>query len=75
MSYYYLVSLNICEKGFAALLTFRERDKHSRVSQTYKEGDYKLGIWVAIQRSNKDKLTQERRQRLDNIGFVLTVKN
>ena len=29
-----------------------------------------LGQWVGVQRTNKDKMPTERRQRLDKIGFV-----
>ncbi len=32
--------------------------------------DYKLGIWVKHQRKTKDTMSQERRDRLEKLGFV-----
>ena len=32
--------------------------------------DFRLGQWMAVQRLNKDKMSSERRQRLDDLGFV-----
>ena len=58
------------EEGFAALVLFKQREGHCDVSTKHKEGDYNLGGWVSNQRSNKDALSPERRQRLDEIGFV-----
>ena len=34
------------------------------------EGSFKLAIWVATQRSNKNSMRIDRRQRLDEIGFI-----
>jgi hypothetical protein len=42
----------------------------TKVAHDYKEGDYNLGGWVSRQRTNKDTLSPERRQRLEEIGFV-----
>jgi hypothetical protein len=58
------------EEGFAALLVFNQREGHSRVPTGHKEGDYRLGAWVGNQRTKKDALSPERRQRLEEIGFV-----
>jgi Helicase associated domain/Helicase conserved C-terminal domain len=58
------------EEGFAALTTFKTHENHCRVPQRHIEGAFKLGAWVAWQRATKDKISSERRQRLDEIGFV-----
>ncbi|MSP42222.1 MAG: hypothetical protein EXR08_02460, partial [Alphaproteobacteria bacterium] len=34
------------------------------------EGEYPLGRWVHTQRSARDKLSPDRRSRLDELGFV-----
>ncbi len=58
------------EEGFSKLQQFKEREGHCRVPQGHKEGDFgswKLG-WNS--ETNKDKLTPERLERLDALGFV-----
>ena len=58
------------EKRFAQLLAYRERFGHCRVPQKWKE-DVPLGRWVEVQRQfqRKGRLSPERIQRLDAIGF------
>jgi hypothetical protein len=34
------------------------------------EGKYNLGAWVIVQRYRQDDLSEERKKRLDKIGFV-----
>ena len=59
------------EKGLIHLKIYRDRVGHCRVPKTHKEQNgFELGSWVSVQRTNKDKLSPERRQRLDEIGFV-----
>jgi hypothetical protein len=58
------------ERGFAALSKFRRRKGHCRPPRYHLEGKYKLGQWVTAQRYLKDKLSVERKKRLDRIGFV-----
>jgi hypothetical protein len=58
------------EEGFEVLKRFKMREGHCRVSNRHKEGDYRLGAWVGTQRGNKDSLSPERVQRLDEIGLV-----
>jgi hypothetical protein len=58
------------EEGFAALTTFKAREGHCLVPQRHIEGTFKLGFWVSNQRANQNRMTAERRQRLDAIGFV-----
>ena len=62
------------EEGFSKLQQFKERERHCRVPQEHKEGDFTLGSWVGTQRSRKDKLTPERIKRLDALGFVWKVR-
>jgi superfamily II DNA or RNA helicase len=62
------------ELGYETLRAFKEREGHCKVSSTYTENDFKLGRWVANQRVNYTHLPQERRDRLDAIGFVWSAK-
>ncbi|WP_353199451.1 Helicase associated domain protein [Sandarakinorhabdus sp.] len=55
---------------FGRLQAFKAREGHCRVPSLYKEGDYRLGQWVNAQRIKSDKLTEDRRRRLDVLGFV-----
>jgi Helicase associated domain len=48
---------------------YTEREGHCRVPLSHKENGFRLGQWVGNQRNNK-KIYAERRQRLDEIGFV-----
>ena len=58
------------EEGFAALMTFKDREGHCLVPQNHVEGTFKLGRWVSIQRRSRNTMSAERRQPLDAIGFV-----
>jgi hypothetical protein len=58
------------EKGFSHLTMYKEREGHCRVPQAYNENGFGLGQWVSQQRNNKEKLSEERRQRLGKLGFV-----
>src|SRR5258707_2543503 len=54
------------EEGFSHLKWFSEREGHCRVTGDYKtEGGYRLGRWVGTQRTNKDTVDADRRQRLE----------
>jgi hypothetical protein len=58
------------EVGFRILQKFREREGHCKVIRSHKEGSFALGNWVGTQRRGKETLPAERRQRLDDLGFV-----
>jgi hypothetical protein len=58
------------ERGFAALSKFRKREGHCCPPRYHLEGKYNLGNWVTAQRYLKNKLSVERKKRLDRIGFV-----
>jgi superfamily II DNA or RNA helicase len=54
------------EDGFSHLKQFGDREGHCRVPASYKTDDgYRLGQWVTVQRTNKDKLEPIYRQRLE----------
>jgi uncharacterized protein (UPF0303 family) len=57
------------ESAFAALKQFKAREKHCRVPRKHQEGAFKLGTWVVNQRNRRDTLSDQRRQRLEAIGF------
>ena len=57
------------EQNFAALLKFKRREGHCCVPTHYRNGDLKLGWWVATQRRNKKEMSVERRARLNKIGL------
>src|SRR5262249_51517334 len=58
------------EEGFDALLSFKQREGHCRVSQGHLEGNFKLGSWVSVQRKTKKTMSPERRKQLDEHNFV-----
>src|SRR5215813_5393532 len=69
------------EKHFAALRAFKDRYGHCVVptkyvgNSDYKLGvrgrrKYKLGLWVTTQRRKRRRMSKDRRQRLEAIGFV-----
>jgi hypothetical protein len=56
------------EEGFSRLKQFSDREGHCRVLQRYKTKDgYRLGAWVAKQRSTKDTMGADHRQRLETL--------
>ena len=59
-----------CEAGFAALRLHQGREGHCVAPFGYNEGDHSLGQLFSVQRRNKNTLTAEGLQRLDEIGFV-----
>ena len=58
------------EEGFSHLVKFKEREGHSRVAQGRNEGTFPLGSWVSTQRRLKEKLSDDRIKRLDDLGFI-----
>jgi len=59
----------IWEEAFSALKKFRNLEGHCRVTPESQASSPKLIRWVFNQRVNKHKLSPERIQRLDSIGF------
>ena len=58
------------ENGFAALVKFKEREGHCRVTGHHIEESYNLGTWITNQRADEDKMPPDRKKRLDELGFV-----
>jgi hypothetical protein len=58
------------EKGLIHLKIYRDRVGDCRVPKTHKENGFELGSWVGVQRVNKRNMSLERRQRLDELGFI-----
>jgi helicase associated protein len=61
------------ERNFAALLKFKHRTGHCCVPTFHREGDLKLGWWVATQRRTKNEMSARRKARLNKIGLVWSV--
>jgi superfamily II DNA or RNA helicase len=68
------VFTELWEEGFSKLQQFKEREGHCKVPHKHKEDGLALGHWVSKQRKNKEALSAERRQRLDDIGFVWDIR-
>ena len=58
------------EKGFSVLRSYKEQNGDCLVSYNLKFNGFNLGRWVGNQRSTQDRMSRERKQRLDNLGFV-----
>ena len=58
------------EEGFDHLKVFKQREGHCRVAQKHRGNGFPLGVWANTQRRNKEKLTVDRRDKLDKLGFV-----
>ena len=57
--------------GFTHLKSFVAKNSHAKVPKTFiKEGGYKLGQWVSVQRRCKTTLSQEKIALLDSHGFI-----
>jgi lysozyme family protein len=58
------------EQGFEHLQAYAQEYKNCRVPHPYKSSDgYRLGKWVSVQRLSQDKLSNDRKARLDALGF------
>ena len=64
------VLLELWEEGFSKLKKFVAREGHCRVASDYKEDNFRLGVWVQTQRKNKNKVSKERVEKLDALGFI-----
>jgi hypothetical protein len=62
------------EEGFHHLKKFVENEGHAIVPYSHEIEGYDLGLWVSTQRSNVNKISRERKSRLDSLGFVWRVK-
>ena len=62
------------EEGFSYLIAFKKREGHCRVPSKHKEHGFLLGRWVVFQRIKENTLPKERRQLLDNLGFIWKIR-
>ena len=53
----------VWERGFAALLKFKRREGHCCVPIQHREGNFRLGYWISVQRRKKNKMSAKRRAR------------
>jgi hypothetical protein len=58
------------EEGFAKLVFYLEHNGHCKVPQTFKLEGFNLGTWVSNRRKTKASMSPERKQQLDDIGFI-----
>jgi hypothetical protein len=65
------------QEGFSHLKAYKEREGHCRVPGSHIENGFRLGVWVDTQRQSrrKGRISQERAQRLNGIGFVWNVSD
>jgi len=65
------------EEGFSYLSKYVEHEGHAQVPNSYKaENGYQLGQWVSKQRDKRDKLTPERKSKLESLdGWVWNTLN
>jgi len=63
------------EEGFSKLLQFKNAEGHCGVPSSAKLAGFNLGKWVVRQRHVQDRMSLERKQRLDEIGFVWDPRN
>ena len=62
------------EEGFEHLQAFVKENGHCEVSDAHVAADgYPLGQWVRVQRRQKDRISAERKARLDALGFIWDV--
>jgi superfamily II DNA or RNA helicase len=56
-------------KGLKSLERFKLREGHVKVPRKWVEGDFKLGDWVVVLRTRRDKLSIENQSALNQLGF------
>src|SRR5262249_18404236 len=58
------------DEHFGCLEAYKEREGHCHAPQGHQENGFRLGLWVVNQRMRASALSDERRQRLDKLGFA-----
>lgn len=63
------------DSAYALLVRFAAREKHARVPVAHRERGFALGRWVNVQRTRRQKMPKERRQRLEAVeGWAWRVR-
>ena len=57
----------VWDEKYEALIRFEGREGHCQVPQRHKDGDVTLGLWVMVQRRERDNMPDDRRNRLEAI--------
>ncbi|MCH7599053.1 MAG: Helicase associated domain protein, partial [Myxococcales bacterium] len=61
---------------FGRLKVYTEREGHCRVPQSFQSEDrYALGNWVAVQRTQRETMSVERKALLDELDFVWNIRD
>jgi predicted helicase len=55
---------------YGLLKAYKDREGHCRVPDRYLEDGLRLGQWVGVQRVNEPTLSEDRRKKLNELGFV-----
>src|SRR5215471_5962016 len=63
----------IGKRGTVFLKRYKDREGHCRVPQNHKENHFRLGIWVSVQRREQASMREQRRRKLDELGFIWDV--
>ena len=58
------------DEGYGHLQRYFQREGHCLVPRGHKPNGYALDQWVSVQRAKRDKLSLERQQKLDELGFI-----
>ena len=59
------------ERGFSALKAYKETHGDCMVPQKFVPSDgYKLNNWMTVQRRNKETMSADKRQKLEELGFI-----
>jgi hypothetical protein len=61
------------DQMYGRLVTYKKQHEHCNVTREWK--DRRLATWVTVQRNHKDRLTPERIQWLDALGFAWNPRN
>ena len=61
-------------EGFGLLSAYKEANGNCLVPARYKVDGYNLGAWVSVQRRHRTKMTKQRLDKLNSIGFVWATK-
>ena len=53
---------------------YRDREGHCQVPYGHIEKQFRLGQWVSVQRNREGKISDERKRRLNELGFIRKVR-